>query len=551
VISSAILHGLRWLGWLVLGGSAIVVLATLLTEGALGPVPGQACWPTPSALACLANTVWMSAAATLMSLVIALPVAAGLSLADRPWKRSVLAALAVMPLLTMPSTFAYAWTLLATVPQHAAHPLAPIARVLTAVGWNRTGVQIVQAAWALASWLWPIPALVLAAAFRRMGLPVYQLASLDARPTAALLHAALPAMRPPLIAALAIVFVLAAADSAVPPLMGVTEVWSVEMRAQAAIAARFDRPAAYLLWQSWPLLALIAVVATCAVPGLRQMNRWAEDASPEELGTSRPGHRLSWIAGVIVAASVGVFPIAVFCIELANGRSTPGQAIRTAYETLRGAGLASLIAAGGAAFAGLCVSLALLSQDGDHAPRLLRRVAASSPGRLGLASVLICALLPPGLVGGSLAAFYVRISDPAHWNIYDCTPLVWIAALVARFAFLPVCVVQLLDRRIPRELMDAARCDGASPIQAFVAVRLPLLWGGLSAAAIMTACLSLSEVAVSVLVQPPRFFGGSLAVEIDAQMHYGRQNETVASALLLMLPPMIAAAMIPLWLRRR
>jgi ABC-type Fe3+ transport system permease subunit len=88
-------------------------------------------------------------------------------------------------------------------------------------------------------------------------------------------------------------------------------------------------------------------------------------------------------------------------------------------------------------------------------------------------------------------------------------------------------------------------------MQRIAHARIPLLRRILLAGSAMVVMLCLSEVAVSVLVQPIRYFGGSLAVQIDSQMHYGRQNQTIAMALLMLAPATAALIFVQLAAKRR
>lgn len=524
------------MGWAALAASVGVVLAATAIEAAAGPVAAQSAWPTDRLWRYYFTTIGMATCATILSVALALPAVIALVQVRRPWQRGALVGLIVLPLLTMPGTFAYAWMLLATRRDGWA------AVLLDAVGWNRPGAAPIQAAWVLATWLWPIPALILAASFVRIGRGGYQLARLDASALWAFVRGAIPLMRGPLLAAMGIVFILSATDSTIPPLMSATEVWSVETLAAAGIAQASARPIGFLFWQNWPILATVAVVAAAAAPGLRRMASWADEPVVEGGATPGAAGQRWWMAAALLAAMMTVFPILVFGLELAGGRTTPAESVAVAFRTFQRDGLATL---GAAAIAGACAGCIALTCITDRNASAHRRAAA----RVVLGSVVVCAILPPELIGTALASFLTRISDPTRWNVYDCTPWAWSAALVARFGFLPVVVTWLLNRRVSSELTDQAGADGATPLETLTYVRLPELARPLAAAALIAACLGLSEVSASALVQPPRFFGGSLAVKVDAQMHYGRQNETIATTLLLMAPAVLGALIAPMLAR--
>ncbi len=528
----------RYVGWAVLLASVGVILWTLVVQALAGPVAGQSVWPTPRLWRYYGTTLAMASSATIMALLLAIPVVVAFAQVRTFWQRRLLASLVLLPLVTMPSIFAYAWLLLST------RPGSPIALFLQRIGWNAPGAPPFQAAWVLATWLWPISAMVLTAAFNHVGRSAYHLALVDASPLRAFLNGALPVMRAPLLAAAAITFILSATDATIAPLVGATEVWPVEMLASASIAAKYDRPVGYLLWTAWPMLATIALVAAAATPGLRQMTSWA-DAPDDEISAPTGGRRQwVWAVACVIAAAIVVLPVIVFCLEMATGRATVSLSIATAYKTVRHDGLATLSAAVLAGLATITLAVALID---DAALGRRRRVA----GKIATALIIGAAVLPPELIGTALASFYSRIGNPAHWNVYDNTPCVWAAAMVARFGFLPVCIVRLMNRRTRNDQVAQARSDGASPLDIVARIRLPVLAGSLAVAGLVVACLSFSEIGATILVQPPQYFGGSLAVQVDSQMHYGRQDETIASSLMLILPAIAVALAFPVRLRIR
>ncbi len=217
----------------------------------------------------------------------------------------------------------------------------------------------------------------------------------------------------------------------------------------------------------------------------------------------------------------------------------------TAWQTCHQAILATLIVAALSAAASAALAVAVVD---DPSWSRLRRL----PGSVATVCCLAAAVLPPEMTATTLAGFFSSrwLSPPEGWNLYDNTPLAWTAAMVVRFAFIPVCVMRLMNRRSLDSLTAVARSDGASAIECMAHVRLPALWRGLAASAMMVACLTLSEAAASILVQPPRFIGGSLAVHVDSQMHYGRQSETTATSLMLILPAVLVGFFVPLLSRR-
>jgi ABC-type Fe3+ transport system permease subunit len=529
----------RWIGFAALAASGGVVVVWTAAEALGGPVADQAIWPTPRMLSCLATSLKMALLATVIAHLIAVPVVFGMVVARRVWQKRLLTALIILPLVTMPSIFAYAWMLLATRRD------GWIAAALDALGWNEPGRQTMQAAWVLATWLWPIPALLIAAAFEREGRRGYRLARLDASAPVAFLRGALPLMRGPLWVGAAVTFVLAVNDGSIPPLMGATRVWPVELMASAGVAMGQDRPAGFLFWTAWPMLVLTIFAAASAAPGVMRMAAWADvDADGGTTTTEGRGGLAAWCSACAIAAAMGVFPFVVFASELAVGRSPFVETISAAFQTLRSDGMATLVVAAASAALALCIGLAVLSHRQD-AP--WRRAAAG----IAVVTCLLLAVSPPELIGTALAAFFSRISDPAGLNLYDRTPWAWIAAVLCRYAALGAAIACVTCRRTPTSLIDQARSDGAGPTARSAHVLWPFVSAPLFAAAMMVGCLAFCELAASVIVQPTQFVGGPLAVRVDAQMHYGRSDQTVAVSLLFAAPPMLAAALSPLLTRRR
>ena len=514
----------RCFGWIVFAGSVGAVLVALTVQLLQGPVAEQTWWPGPRLWRYFFTSLGIAAGACFFAMLISLPASLALITARRGVARSIISALAILPIITMPSSHSYAWFLMST------SKVAIVSGFMKIVHWNAPGMQPVDAAWVLAAWLWPIPCLVIAASFRRTGAGTFQLASMDAPPRRAF-GSALSVMRGPVIAAFAGVFCLALIDSTIPPLVGANQVWSAELMAQASAAIKYDRPAAFLFFQAWPMLAVIAVLGLIALPGLRQMARWAEPPD-EDLGVVRAA---AWWPSVVLVGLISFLPFVVFCVELSTGRTTACVAVATAARTLWKSGVASMIVALVSALGAVCLAVALIDVE-------TRRGALTVLRRIAFALLLVAAVLPPELIGISLVSVYAKIAGPSDWwSLYDRSPWPWAMGMVVRFGFLTACVGRFLVRHPAGELAASATLDGASPIERLVHARLPLIRGPLITAGIMVACLTMSEVAISLLVQPPRFIGGSFAVAVDSQMHYGRQNETVAGALMLAIPSMLAA----------
>jgi iron(III) transport system permease protein len=109
-------------------------------------------------------------------------------------------------------------------------------------------------------------------------------------------------------------------------------------------------------------------------------------------------------------------------------------------------------------------------------------------------------------------------------------PVAW--AWLLRFFPCAVALLWPVVRLLPPELRDAARVDGAGPLQEFRHVVWPLTSVPFVRAALAVAVLSLGELGASKLAETPG--STTFAHEIFNQMHYGVTNDVAAHCLLLL-----------------
>jgi ABC-type Fe3+ transport system permease subunit len=160
-------------------------------------------------LGVLPRTIGIAACAGALATALAIPASILLgSTGRRAWPRAGAIALVLLPLLTPSHVHVYLWQLLRTAFVEPGS-LGPIGRVVN--GWF--GV-----AWVTACWLWPIPAMLLAAGWRREAAAVLEVALLDLPAWRARLTAARAVLLPYAAAGLAIVFVMSSVEYTVPHL---------------------------------------------------------------------------------------------------------------------------------------------------------------------------------------------------------------------------------------------------------------------------------------------------------------------------------------------
>lgn len=539
MISTFCYRIVQGVGWLALLCAHGVVLGTIVAQSIRGPGPDGTFLPSTGLIQSLGNSLVIGGGAALIALAIGAPAACVLAQGRRSIVRVGIAALMLIAILTMPSMHAYAWQLLLTSPSSLVQWFN---QALSAVGhWGARGMS----AWVLGMWLWPIPAWAIVDGLQRSGAEALELALLDARPAMAMWRGVLPLLRGPIVSATAIVFVVAALDAVVSPLMLASDVWSVEMVRQAELAMASPRPAGDLFWRSWPMLAVIIILTLCALPGLRRILAWhSGESAPREVRRFG-GRAFAGVAGG-AAAVASLLPAVVFVAMLATDeRYTILGAVASVWPSARGpAGATAIVAmlVVGLSFA-IAVTCALAMRGSVAGGRWT--------GRAIVAATIVTAVLPASLVATSAVSFYASpaLGDAAGWNIYDDTPIAWTASLLARYAFVPVCMAIVAGWTAPRSLVDQAETDGATRFGAWLTGRWPFVRGAVVVGSLAAGLLAFTEVQASLLAKAPRWGDDSIAVYLDSQMHFGRHGQTLALALLMYAP--ILAACLMIGLRRR
>ncbi len=95
-------------------------------------------------------------------------------------------------------------------------------------------------------------------------------------------------------------------------------------------------------------------------------------------------------------------------------------------------------------------------------------------------------------------------------------------------------------RTIPRDLVDAARIDGAGRVDVLVRIVIPLARSGIVAVAVLVAVLTWNDFGASlVLIQKPDVFPVQLALSRFSTFYATDQGLTFAGMAIAILPPLI------------
>jgi iron(III) transport system permease protein len=161
--------------------------------------------------------------------------------------------------------------------------------------------------------------------------------------------------------------------------------------------------------------------------------------------------------------------------------------------------------------------------------------------RAALLVLLAAAWAMPGpIVGLGLKGAFAALIDasdgftsiPARllWHGPSLLPLIAVALI--RFLPFAAALVWPAVRALPRDLLEAARMDGASPSGELLEVVWPLTRRAVLRAALAVAILSLGELSAGKLVSTPEAEG--FAEVIWTQMHYGLGADLAAKCFLLL-----------------
>jgi multiple sugar transport system permease protein len=124
---------------------------------------------------------------------------------------------------------------------------------------------------------------------------------------------------------------------------------------------------------------------------------------------------------------------------------------------------------------------------------------------------------------------------------YGLSNSLW-AVIAAQVAFaipFAILILQLYARLIPFELDDAARVDGASAIQVYLRIYLPLMTPALAVVAIYALLLAWNDYLYQAVLLPPQnttvsVIQGQLFTDNDAPW-----NAMMAAVIIYVLPPIV------------
>jgi ABC-type Fe3+ transport system permease subunit len=373
------------------------------------------------------------------------------------------------------------------------------------------------AALGLMLWAWPIAALVLGSAVRRIDEHVLETLRMDASGYRKS-REVWKLCRPGFYAAAAVV-ALVMLGSAIPLHLAQVPTYAVKVWFDLNLA-----PGSWRVWLSaWPLVA--AALLGAWVLGGRILS--AAVSPGENLPPPRSASAGRWLAtGAIWGLSVLV-PLMLFV------RTVKGWKPYADFWTLSGE---AVVSSSGVALATGTVGVLL-------AASFWQGVSSANRGQTPtlllwcLRALLVMGLLPGVLVGSAVSI--ACNTTPGLWSLGDSA---WILVIVhvARFGFVGALVGVWLAAIEPRAERDLRALDGALGIRGWMAASLPLQGGALIGTGLATAALSLHEIEAAVVVQPPGT--PSLAQVMLNHLHQLRMQDVSAAAVSVVVVGLVIAA---------
>jgi iron(III) transport system permease protein len=449
----------------VQGGFSLVAYYTLLSSGKiLMPLIG--------------HSILLSVFVTFFSIMLGVPLGVVLGRTDMPLRRAFTIAL-TLPLLVPPYVVAVGWFNVLGSRGWIGRLLSPQAtESLSSILFSLYGCI-----GTLSTVFMPVPMLLTIAYLSTVNPRLEHAGLLVSRWPNVLWRITLPLIRPAVLFAAIVVFLLALGDVSVPSFLRYP-VYPLEILTQ--FAAFYDFSAATVA--AIPLLSVTAAILVLEMLFLHTpvLALGATDPGRRGAGIALGVWRFPLFGLVLVWTLVTVaLPIAVLIIQAASPHAFAEAYARASDSVLRsvlfGAVGASLLTLLGF-FCGYLVHHRVLPW--------WRSVDALA---------LFLFTLPGTVIGIGLISLWNR---PAT-NVIYATPAMIVLGYLAQYAFIPMRMVAASLQRIPSSMERAAELSGSSWLMTLRAIVAPMARRGLMATWIIAYVFCLRDVGITMVVYPP------------------------------------------------
>lgn len=498
-------------GPIAIGWVGLVVVCGVPAAYAIAMAANADTWPVFDARSArlLLNSFAVAGGSALVASAIGAPIGIALG-AVRTRGERALACAAAVPFLLPPYVSAMAW-----IEIFGAHGFAARASGVS-LGWLYSPAG---AACVLGAGYVTIPAAAMAVAARSGAFAGVGAARHARSAIAVLRRIVLPAARPYLLVAGALVFLLSLSEFAVPSLLQVA-VYPVQIHTE--FAANYDAGRALALSMPVGFLGLTVLAITTA--SLTRMPRPLGEVARMETGNDL-SRRTKLTSFTLAYTALGLVTAPV--VAVLAWRTESVRALYDAWTTAGDEVQASAAISAGAAT--VVVTLALLT---SHAGRTIGRWAAYSIATISF-------LIPGPAVAVALIAAWNH--DGWRAAIYD-GPQILVLACASRLVVVAAIVLAATRASHAQEWEDAARVFGVGAWRRYLRIGLPASLPALVAAWGVAFVLSAREADAGVLVAPPGFT--TIAVRLLALMHYGPSAAVAGLSLLLVALTILSAGVV-------
>lgn len=445
-------------------------------------------------LVLLGRSATVALSATLVALVLGLPVAIVLAAKDLPCRR-LFYSLVLIPLLIPPYIMAGAWI-------HLLSPTGLVNRTLAAVfgpSARLTVFSMTGCAWCLGVSFFPIIAIIVATGLGKLDRGFHDIARLSTGWWGTFKYATLPQILPHLAASICLVMIFVLGRYGVPSLLGLNT-YPVEIFAQ--FSAFYDDNAAVAT--SLPLMVLVVILIL--LQRRIMLNRSyvsitpsSETDNPLKLGKLKP---LAAIFLVILFIATVLLP---FASVLAYTKS-----LTQIWLTLRSFS-GNIITTSVLALSAAVIATAIALPIGYY--------LAYNQGRFGSLLDVVC-WLPIAIPGTIIGLGLIQVASlaPALRNT-DSIGILLLCAYIGMFSAFSIRIFEVAYRRADPNVLEAALIDCRWWYQRLLYIDVPIHIGAIAASMIIVFVLVLGELNATVLLIPPG--KATLAVTIDNLLHYG------------------------------
>lgn len=407
----------------------------------------------------------------------------------------------------------------------------------------------------LSLWVWPVAVLVLAPGLARLDQSILDAARLQGASRFKVQWEVLRLQWRSVLMAFGVVTLLML-GSAVPMHLAQTPTYAISAWQTIVLD-----PTSLTPWiASWPLFVLIfglaAIMWKFAATGEEAYTSSTDEAVISEqthdnedgrlfAGAARRVHASNMWTLLLLAMSV-VVPLATYLISLKRISSLRNFWLVGQEAVGLSATVAGLVGVAGAVL--FVIAWAIAS---GQARRGSKRVFL--PGLFVPAALLMIGALMPGIMIGHAWSLVVNwASQFAMLEGFRDSVVPVVLAHLTRFAIIPVLAGAFFATLEPASLRDARTLAATSPwsmFRAWARAELARGWGAVVGVGLAVACLSLHEVESSIVIQPAGT--SSLPQTILAQLHFARQEEMAAAAIVVLTPALIVACIALFFLCRR